>query len=96
MEQGKMALTLRVALANSQRSCTRRTQLAAKGLTSAIAMPSDGGPPNGDKVAVDGLEALDSRRDRLGHLFGHCARAGRGWLSDVPSRRMWLSVCLLA
>ena len=41
MVQGKMTLTLRVALANSQRSCTRWTQLEGNGLASPIALPSD-------------------------------------------------------
>jgi hypothetical protein len=41
MEQGKTTLTLRVALANSQSSYTRWTQLEGKGLKSPIALPSD-------------------------------------------------------
>ncbi|MGK0204113.1 MAG: hypothetical protein ACI9S9_003193, partial [Planctomycetota bacterium] len=41
MEQAKTTLTLRVPTANSQRSCTRWTQLAGNELKSPIDLLSD-------------------------------------------------------
>ena len=88
MVRGKMTLTLRVALANSQRSCTRWTQLEGNGLASPIALPSDvcTGVAEGSANGRPWMPC--ARSDRQTHSQGWATPVEEGvWLSSAGPRR---------